>query len=154
VGEDKGVSERVRVEIPVKPTEDLSILTKMLRYIIEPDEVLLEESGIERVLIAKSRCLSSLSRLRNSLRRERILDAARKSIRINEREEKIEFLIHKQALAANRISLVDSETESPLGAVRIIIYHPNPRKVLEWIAPKTRYGKPIKEIDVPDPDCI
>ena len=145
---------RVRVEIPLKPTENEKIVYGLLEKIIDADETSIIESGIDKTIITYSKCLSSIEKLRGMLRRERILDAARKSIKINMRRKEVIILLHKQALTANRASLVENDSESPLGPVKIMIHHPTPKKVVDWIAPRTKKGKPIIKQSLPEPDCI
>ncbi|MCC6052245.1 MAG: hypothetical protein LM585_03300, partial [Fervidicoccaceae archaeon] len=72
---------RVIVEVPLRKTEDEGKVLELINKIMDPDEVTIEESGVEKVVIAKARCLSSLSKLFSSLRRERILDATRKRLK-------------------------------------------------------------------------
>lgn len=146
--------ERVRVEIPLKPTENQELVLSLINRIMDPDEVVIEECGIEKVVIASARCLSSLKKFYFLLRRERILEVARKNMISRIRDDILEFMLHKQALTAGRASFVDSDTESPLGAVRIMIFYPNPKEVVDWLAPKTSRGKPLWEKSVPSEDCI
>ncbi|MEM1620037.1 MAG: RNA-binding domain-containing protein [Fervidicoccaceae archaeon] len=144
---------KVRVEVPVRFTEDESKLLELLNRIVEPERVFVEEEASEKRLVAVSRCLSSLAKLRDLLRRERILDAARKRMLSGASEETLRVLIHKQALAGGRLSLVDHESESPLGAVRVVVYHERPLEVVDWLAPPTREGRPLWERETPQPDC-
>lgn len=145
--------ERVRVEIPVRPTEKEDFLLKIVDFIMFPTNMNIEGEGLGRKVVATAPCLSSLSKLHDMLRRERILDSARKFLFRGKYANTLTFMLHKQALAAGRISFVSNESESPLGPVVVIIEHPNIEEVIDWLAPQTREGKPIKEVSVPEPDC-
>jgi len=63
------------------------------------------------------------------------------------------FMLHKQALAAGRVSLVDSPSESPLGAVVVRVEHPDPARVVDWLAPPTKDGRPIYVAGLPEGEC-
>lgn len=144
---------RVIVEIPLKKTEEETIVLELINKIVDPDEVTIEDSGIDKVVIAKARCLSSLSKLFQALRRERILDATRKRLKSSARGDHIVFMLHKQALAAGRVSLVDDVRESPLGAITIRINYPDPMRVIDWLAPPTVQGKPKFQGELPENNC-
>ncbi|MEM0198055.1 MAG: RNA-binding domain-containing protein [Fervidicoccaceae archaeon] len=144
---------RVRVEVPVKPTEKEEVILKLIESIITSTDVRIEGEEMGRVALATSPCLSSLTKLHSMLRRERILDSARKYLLSGIHGDTLTFLMHKQALAAGKISFVSNENESPLGPVIVTVVHPRIHEVVDWLAPPTREGKPIKNIDVPQPDC-
>ncbi len=140
---------RIRVEVPLKATEDPDIILSLIDKIIVPERVYVEEAGTERVVIAEASNLSSLLKLHSMFRRERILDAARKRLKAGVRGNTIVFMLHKQALAAGRLSLVDAPSESPLGPVTVVIEHPRPQEVIDWLVPPTSRGKPLWERSIP-----
>ena len=144
---------RVRVEIPLRPTEDEEKVRGLLERIVVPDRIYVEETGEFKTIVAEARCVTSLSRLHSLLRRERILDATRKRLLRSLGENRLTILIHKQALAAGRLSLVDDDRESPLGAVRVEVTHPNPREVVDWLVPATSRGRPLWEKETVTGDC-
>ncbi|PMB77050.1 MAG: hypothetical protein C0177_04355 [Fervidicoccus fontis] len=144
----------MHVEIPVRPTEKEEILLKIVNFILVPEDVKVEGEGLGRKIIAISSCLSSLTKLHDLLRRERILDSARKFLYRGKLGNTITFMLHKQALAAGRVSFVSNENESPLGPVIVAIEHPKIDQVIDWLAPQTKEGRPLREIPVPEPDCV
>ena len=148
-----GLQWRVRVEIPLKPTEDEDRVLGLVDKIIAADRVYVEETGEFKTIVAEARCVSSLRKLHSLLRRERILDSARRRMLRSIAGETLVILLHKQALAVGRASLVDEESESPLGPVRVEIRHPNPREVVDWLAPATRRGRPLWEKEDVTSDC-
>ncbi|AFH43130.1 hypothetical protein FFONT_1142 [Fervidicoccus fontis Kam940] len=141
------------MEIPVKPTESEKNLALLVEKIMEPEEIYSEDLGIEKKIVARSKCISSLKKMHYLLRSERILDSARRYLKEGVADKMIVVMLHKQALAAGRISFVSEERESPLGAVKLYIYHDNPHDVIDWLAPPTRKGRPVFERGVPEPDC-
>ncbi|MCE4601464.1 MAG: hypothetical protein F7C38_07935 [Desulfurococcales archaeon] len=139
---------RIVVEAEARPTEDVEKVKSAILNVIDPDDIIVEENHYRRVLATSSR-LESLERLRRLLRVERILDAARSAMKKGLTQDKLVFNLHKQALYAGRLSFVSGDFESPMGAVRVTIEHPEPRKVLDWLAPPTSKGKPLFELDYP-----
>ncbi len=138
------------MEADSRPTEDPERVKQAILNIIDPDEVIVEGGDYKRV-IAVSYRIESLEKLRRLLRVERILDAARGAMRkgLDNQRGVLEFYLHKQALYNGRLSFVSGDFESPLGAVRVTIEHPQPRKVLDWLAPPTVRGRPLFEVENP-----
>ncbi len=141
---------RVRVEVPLKATEDVNKIIAIINKIMDPEKIRVEDSGYEKIVVAESSRISSLAKLHGMLRRERILDAARKRLKRGAKGDTIVFMIHKQALMADRLSLVDEPSESPLGPVTVIIRHSNPKEVIDWLTPPTQKGRPLWEKSVPE----
>ncbi len=77
------------------------------------------------------------------------MDAARKSLFAGVRGDLLEFSLNKQAAFAGRVSFCGSESESPLGPIRFLVGCPNPTLLIEWLAPKTVQGRPIRELPPP-----
>jgi predicted RNA binding protein with dsRBD fold (UPF0201 family) len=143
------VRVRVVVEADIRPTEDEEKVKQALLKIIDPETVRIEgETGIRRIVMESS-SLHSLERLRRLLRTERILDAARKMMRRGLEKDRVVFALHKQALTVGKLSFISGDNESPLGAVTVTIIHPEPKKVVDWLAPPTVRGRPIFEIEEP-----
>jgi len=136
------------VEAESRPTEDPEKVKQAILRIIDPEEVVVEGGDYKRV-VAYSTKLESLERLRRLLRVERILDSARGAMKKGLGKDRLVFYLHKQALYAGRLSFVSGDNESPLGAVRVEIEHPEPRRVLDWLAPPTRHGRPVFELEGP-----
>ena len=61
----------------------------------------------------------------------------------------IVFKIHKQAAYVGKISFIDDDRESPLGAITFTIETSDPERLIDWLAPKTSMGKPLWEIEMP-----
>jgi len=141
---------KVVVEAEVRPTEDLDKVRAAILNIIEPDEIRVEELGNTRILIAEARGLRGIIKLHRLLRRQRILDAARSVLKRSIVGSSIVVHLHKQALTQGKISLVSGDHESPMGAVRLRIEHPEVKAVIDWLAPATAMGKPLWERDMPD----
>ncbi len=141
---------RVVVEADIRPTEDEEKVVDVIKRIFDPEVIRVEgEPDSTRRLVASASTLSSLEKLRYALRAQRILDAARKAMRRGLGEGRLVFYLHKQALTVGRLSFVGGDFESPLGAVMVVIEHPEPKRVIDWLAPPTVRGRPVFELDRP-----
>ena len=49
-----------------------------------------------------------------------------------------------------RLSFVSGDQESPMGAIRVTVEHPEPRSVVDWLAPPTVRGRPVYEKPIPE----
>jgi len=136
------------VEAEARPTEDVEKVKQAILRIIEPEDIVVEGEDYRRI-VATASSLESLQKLRWMLRAERILDAARGAMRKGVEPGRLTFYLHKQALYNGRLSFISGDFESPLGAVRVVIEHPEPRRVIDWLAPPTVRGRPVFELDKP-----
>ncbi|MEB3755545.1 MAG: hypothetical protein GSR79_01605 [Desulfurococcales archaeon] len=134
----------VVVEAEVRPTEDSEKVRKAINNIFEGEVRL--EGNIARL---ECRNLSCLARFHLKLRQQRILDTARSVLKRGTFGEYIEFMLNKQAAFAGKVSFVTDPDESPMGPIRVLIRHPDPVEVIDWLAPKTSHGKPIWEKEMP-----
>ena len=89
------------------------------------------------VLIAEANGQESLIKLRNSLRNDRVRDAARKVLFGSLRGNTINFCLNKQVAFAGHISFSQEVAESPLGPLKVMIKCENPRQLIDWLAPRT-----------------
>ncbi len=141
---------RIRVEAEVRPTESLEKVKRAVLNLFEPDKIWVEEYGDYRLLVAESGSFQSLRKLHELLRRERILDAARSHMLRGVQPGLLVFRVNKQAAYVGRLSFADMEGEAPLGPITFIIETRKPRDVVDWLAPPTRMGRPVREYDMPE----
>lgn len=139
----------VEVRVEVRPTEDLGKVEKAVLNIFQPEELKVVESGGYKMIVARANSLKSLTKLHELLRRERILDSARKMLSRNADKNTLSFMLNKQAAFNGRVSFVTSESESPLGPIYVYVEHSNIREVIDWLAPKTEKGRPLWEKPMP-----
>ncbi len=139
----------VRVRAEIRPTEDPVRVRKAVENIFNGRVRVIErEKGVKEV-IGESYSIESLMRLHELVRIYRILDAARKSLQKGVHGNTIVFKLHKQAAYMGKISFIDSDRESPLGSITFYIESSDPKKLIDWLAPKTSMGKPLWEIEAP-----
>lgn len=112
----------ITVETEVRPTEDLEKVRKAVLSIINPDETSIEEIGSSfRILRARSKKIESLEPLRRMAIAQEAEPALRSYLLKYKYGSTITILLHKQAAYAGKMSLIDSDKESPLGPIRLII---------------------------------
>ncbi len=138
---------RIRVSVEVRPTEDPSKVKAALLNVFTPERLDEVEESYGLRLIGHSSSLDSLEKLRELLRRERILDAAHRVIKAGMREGFLTFHLNKQAAYMGRVSFSDPG-ESPLGAITFEIWCDDARGMLNWLAPKTVGGQ-VREHERP-----
>ena len=134
------------METPIFPSEGESKVLKAVSSVIpieEEDDVRVE-GGVLRVRVEG---YDRLLKLRESFRRNRVLDTARDLLIRSRRGRSFEISIHKQAAFRGLIKLCEDDSESPLGVIRVRIHYPGDLNVfLNWIAPRTKRGRAVGEV--------
>jgi len=136
------LAKQVEVEITtdVHPTEDEEKVIEAIRNIFPDAEIKIEDGKL--IAIARD-----LSRLRDLLRKQRILDTARSELIRNRRGNEITVYLNKQTATVSRINFTDEDViPSPL-KVTFRIYGVPVERFIDYLAPETRDGKPIKELE-------
>ncbi len=136
---------RVFVQVELNPTEDES---KVIKALINVTGVESYKKHVEggRGYIVQEGDISLLLKLRNLLRRERILDAARRVMLSGVEGSTVAFHLNKQVAYAGHISFCMPEGESPLGPITFHIKTEDPKSLIEWLATKTIDGVPVDEL--------
>ncbi len=88
----------------------------------------------------------SLSTFRRLLREQRILDTARSVMLQGRLGDAVQFRLNKQAATVSRINFPPEE--EPLGSIHVEIR--GPVSLIDWLAPRTKEGKPVEEIELED----
>jgi len=89
------------------------------------------------VLEAKAKGQEALIKFRNLLRNDRIRDAARRGLLTSTKNGAVVFCLNKQVAFAGHISFSEEIAESPLGPIKVTIKCDDPRKLVDWLAPRT-----------------
>ncbi|MEM1549034.1 MAG: RNA-binding domain-containing protein [Candidatus Methanomethylicia archaeon] len=112
---------KIIIKSEVKPTEDEEKVRKAILNIINSETIkLIEENGV-KTLIAEGDNIEVLSKLRETLRRRRILTTAKAILKRSIMENKITFYLNKQAAYMGQVSFCEKDGESPLGPITIEI---------------------------------
>ncbi|RLG82290.1 MAG: hypothetical protein DRO40_08085 [Thermoprotei archaeon] len=139
----------VRVEAEVRPTEDPEKVKKAVLNVFKGAVNIVENQRGFLVVFGESYTAESLRKVYELIRIQRIMDAARKSLRKGLTKDTLVFKLHKQAAYAGKLSFIDSDIESPLGPIVFYVESADIMRVIDWLAPKTNMGKPLWEIDMP-----
>ncbi len=131
----------VHVEVEVNPTEDLEKVKRAVENIFGAVKFKVKSRKWGQLLVAETRGLEGLSKLHNLLGRERIRAAARKVFFSGMSERSLVFCLNKQVAYAGHISFSQKTAESPLGPIEVQIRCENPKKLIEWLTPKTTKRK-------------
>ena len=142
----------IKLEIKTKiyPTEENEAIFNIFHYFYPFEELFPSKpnSKGEKELYAEITGIKSLHFLFNRVRRQRIVEVARKHAvdRINTIDNTCAFMLNKQALTQGKISLCETAEESPLGPVDIKIGAKNIEMVINYLFPHTEKGK-VLEVD-------
>jgi predicted RNA binding protein with dsRBD fold (UPF0201 family) len=126
----------VHVEVEVNPTEDLEKVKLAVENIFGAVNFKVESRTWGKLLIAETLGTEGLTKLFNLLKREQILAAARKVLLSGMTEKTVTFYLNKQVAYVGHISFSQQTAESPLGPLNVQIRCGNPRKLIDWLAPK------------------
>jgi len=127
----------VRVYVDVNPTEDPNKVRVAVERVLGGIQLEIVQEGDRERMVGKSEGREALSRFHDLLRREQILDAARRVLFNGVKGNLISFYLNKQVAYVGHISFSQLVGESPLGPIHVEIESDNPRAVIDWLAPKT-----------------
>jgi predicted RNA binding protein with dsRBD fold (UPF0201 family)/dephospho-CoA kinase len=88
----------------------------------------------------------SLDTMHELLRRQQILDTARNSFFKGIEGKEISFQLNKQAALMGYVNFLDHPM--PLGGIDVTIETDEPELIIDWLAPVTAEGQPVKEISL------
>lgn len=128
------------MEVEIRPTEDREKVEAAVRMIFPTLE--LQQMGDS--IVGESTDVGSLSRLHQLLRQKAILDSARSVMFARKRGESTQFMLNKQVASIGRVSFTDGE--SPLGPIIVTLEAPDLDRLIDYLAPRTQEGRPIREI--------
>ncbi len=133
---------KIKVETIIKPTEDPVKVRKAVENVFTGEILVTNIGDGYKKVEGFSTSLESLSALYNLIRIEQIIPAARSYLLKGTRGNTIKFMIHKQAAYMRKISFVDSDRESPLGAIKFTIESQDPMRIIDWLTPtKYKHGE-------------
>jgi predicted RNA binding protein with dsRBD fold (UPF0201 family)/cytidylate kinase len=137
------LAKNVEIEIRTKihPTESEEKVLKAIRNIFPDAEI---EVGDDGEVYGRA---YSLERFRELLRRQRILDTARSEILKGREGKEVTLYLNKQTATVSRINFCDED--AVLSPIRVTFRLNNVpfSRFLDYIAPETKDGRPVKEID-------
>lgn len=142
----KKLSIETTVSALVFPTEVEDKVRQAVENIFHgADLVMIKQPGYVDRLEGKVRTLDHFHDL---LRKEKILDTARNFFYngLSKTEKEITFQLNKQAAFMSNVNFLDHEMA--LGGIYVTISHDDPELIIDWLAPRTSEGRPIREIEL------
>ena len=133
--------EEVEVEAYVYPTEDIEKVKRAMLNLIPDLEFEAFDRGDYLLLRGRTADKKALHRLYELFRGQAILDTARAFLEEGYFGEEIIIRVHKQAAYAGKVNFNE---ESPLGPITIIIKTKDPKRLMRWLAPRTKDGIPVE----------
>lgn len=131
---------RVHIEAEVRPTEDPAKVETAIKKIFPT----LQLDRVKNSFVGESSEVETLDRLHQLLRLRMVLDSARSIMRKGRRGNMVRFMLNKQVATVGKVSFTDGE--SPLGPIVVTLEAPDIERLIDYLAPRTREGKPIREI--------
>jgi len=142
----------IRIESEIRPTESENKVHKAISNLFDVDfcsKRVLELPNLFRLYVIECDDVKVLERFRQALWRQRILDTARSHMMKKMAGNVVQIKLNKQAAYVGVVSFVDSDSESPLGPINVVISSNKIEELIDWLAPRTSRGKPLWEIDMP-----
>lgn len=123
-------SFRLTVQTHIHLTESADKLEAALKKVIP-----VSTTNVERqiILVGTSNQVESLSIIYEQVKSRRTVSVLRRMLINNLDGNTTSFLLNKQAAAAGVIALIDRESESPLGGLRIQIQCQPIQQVIDWL---------------------
>lgn len=135
------------ISTPLYPTESQDKVEAAIKKLFPNIELKLEQGfGAAKLLTGSTIGIESLKKMHELLRRQRILDTARNTFLKNKRGNAIEFKLNKQVAYIGKINFV--EEAIALGSIHVKIEAEEIEHLIDWLAPVTKDGKPIQEIEL------
>jgi predicted RNA binding protein with dsRBD fold (UPF0201 family) len=129
------------------PTESQEKVEAAIKKLFPDVELKLEQGfGTAKRLTGSTIAIEGLKKLHELLRRQRILDTARSTFLKNKRGNAIEFELNKQVAYIGKVNFV--EEAIALGSIHVKIEAEEIDRLIDWLAPVTKDGKPIQEIEL------
>ncbi len=130
----------VEIETEVHPTESEEKVVKAIRNLFPDAEIMIENGRLR----GKAR---NIERFRELLRRQRILDTARGEFMKGRSGNEVTVYLNKQTATVSRINFC--EPDAVLSPLKITFRLNNIpfQRFLDYIAPETRDGRPVKELE-------
>ncbi len=130
----------VEIETKVNPTEDLDKVVQAVKNIFPDADVSVEGDRLK----AKA---WDLRKFRDLLRRQRILDTARTELLKGKSDNETTIYLNKQTAYIGKINFADEDAILSPIRVTFKLYGIPFGKFLDYVAPQTKAGRPVREVD-------
>ncbi|MCS7367198.1 MAG: hypothetical protein NDF52_04900 [archaeon YNP-WB-062] len=124
---------KVKAIVEVKPTEDVEKVKRALLNLMTPEKIEIESRGEGQFIVAEGSGVESLLKLHESLKKRRILTAARNVMKQSVTGTNMTIYLNKQAAYMGHASFCQREGESPLGPITIEVMCDSEEEINELI---------------------
>ncbi len=130
----------VEVETKIHPTEDIDKVKKAILNLFPDSDISIDNDRVT----ART---SNLLRFRELLRMQRILDTTRSILISSKSGNRVTVYLNKQTAYISRINF--SEEDAILSPLKVTfrLFDVDFERFLDYLAPETKDGRPMKEID-------
>ncbi len=138
----KELAKKVEIEIEteINPTEDEEKVIQAIKNIFPDAEIEIEDGKL------RARAWD-LKKFRDLLRRQRILDTARSELLRGRSGNEITIYLNKQTAYISKVNFADEDAILSPIKVTFRLYGIPVGKFVDYLAPPTKAGKPIREVD-------
>ena len=133
---------KIKAMTKLHPTEDERKVSVALLTVLE-GKVQTEQLGDDTYLFIESTDYSSLEKFFELVRKQRILDVARKELRLGIAGNGTVFFLNKQVACIGKLNFCPEIGESPLGPIRVEIEYDAIGYLIDWLTPYTKNGKEV-----------
>ncbi|ADB57406.1 AAA family ATPase [Archaeoglobus profundus] len=130
----------VEIETKVNPTEDVDKVVQAVKNLFPDADITIEGDTLR----AKA---WDLRKFRDLLRRQRILDTARTELLKGKSNNETTVFLNKQTAYIGKVNFTDEDAILSPIRVTFKLYGIPFGKFLDYLAPPTKAGKPIREVD-------
>ncbi len=130
----------IEIETEVHPTEDVDKVVQAVKNLFPDAEIEIEDGKL------RARAWD-LKKFRDLLRRQRILDTARTELFKGRSGNEITIYLNKQTAYISKVNFADEDAILSPIKVTFKLYGIPVGRFIDYLAPATKAGKPIKEID-------
>ncbi|RNJ77025.1 MAG: hypothetical protein EB829_01485 [Nitrosopumilus sp. H8] len=113
----------------INPSEDPDKVAAAVSNVLAEPEM---DTG-DSMLVARSRTLASLEKIRQAIHSRQQQKTYGRSLRKNLADKSTRLYFNKQAAFAQRIAICQEADESPLGPITVTISSPEVEKVMGWL---------------------
>ena len=128
---------------PIFETEDQELVEQALRNVVPLSTYSIKNILGQKHLYGRSKDKDALNEIFRKIREQRILDAGRKSLRREIKENTVKFWVQKQAAKVGKINFCQPIGESPLGTITVNITSSQIEQLIDWLVPYTREGREV-----------
>jgi predicted RNA binding protein with dsRBD fold (UPF0201 family)/cytidylate kinase len=133
-------SVEVEIETRIFPTEDEDKVREAVKNFFPDAEIKISEG------LLKARA-KNLDTFRELLRKQRILDTARQEMLNNIFGNEITLLLNKQTATVSKINFTDEDALLSPIKITFKVYGIDIHKFIDYLAPGTRDGRPVREFE-------